>query len=70
MLKDPYFKELHELEHQKFAIVRKIIDYRIKNKLTQGQLAKQIKVSQQHRISVVKLSPQARKRMAKVIAYS
>lgn len=47
-LKNPYFKELHELEQQKYAIVRKIIDYRIKQNLTQADLAKQIKVSQQH----------------------
>lgn len=47
-LKDPYFKELHELEQQKFGIVRKIIDYRIKNNLSQAQLAKRIHVSQQH----------------------
>ena len=47
-LRNPYFKELHELEHQKFGIIKKIIDYRIKNNLTQSDLAKQIKVSQQH----------------------
>ena len=47
-LKDPYFKELHELEQQKFGIVRKIIDYRIKNNLSQTQLAKRVHVSQQH----------------------
>jgi DNA-binding XRE family transcriptional regulator len=47
-LKDPYFKELHELEQQKFAIVRKIIDYRIKHGLSQTDLARQIGVSQQH----------------------
>ena len=47
-LKNPYFKELHELEQQKFGIVRKIVDYRIKNNLSQSGLAKQIKVSQQH----------------------
>ena len=47
-LKDPYFKELHELEQQKYGIVRKIIDYRIKNNLSQADLARQIKVSQQH----------------------
>ncbi len=47
-LKNPYFKELHELEQQKYAIVKKIIDYRIKQNLTQADLAKQIKVSQQH----------------------
>ena len=47
-LRNPYFKELHELEQQKFGIVRKIIEYRIKNNFTQSDLAKQIKVSQQH----------------------
>ena len=47
-LKDPYFKELHELEEQKLEIVKKIIDYRIKNKLSQTQLAQRIGVSQQH----------------------
>ena len=47
-LKDPYFKELWELDQQKLAVVKKIIDYRIKNKLTQGQLAKKVRVTQQH----------------------
>ena len=47
-LKDPYFKELHELEEQKLEIVKKIIDYRIKHKLSQSQLADKIGVSQQH----------------------
>ncbi|MBN1870759.1 MAG: helix-turn-helix transcriptional regulator [Candidatus Omnitrophica bacterium] len=47
-LKDPYFKELWELEEQKLEIVKPIIEYRIKNNLTQGQLARQIQVSQQH----------------------
>lgn len=47
-LKDPYFKELHELEQQKFRIIRKIIDYRIKEGLSQTDLAKHIGVSQQH----------------------
>lgn len=47
-LKDPYFKELYELEEQKLDIVKRIIDYRIKNSLTQGQLAKNVGVSQQH----------------------
>lgn len=47
-LKDPYFKELYELEEQKLGIVKRIIDYRIKNNLTQGQLAKRVGVSQQH----------------------
>ena len=47
-LKDPYFKELYELEEQKLDIVKRIIDYRIKHNLTQGQLAKRAGVSQQH----------------------
>ncbi len=46
--KDPYFKELWELEEQKLEIVKPIIAYRIKHKLTQGQLAKKINVTQQH----------------------
>lgn len=47
-LKDPYFKELYELEEQKLGIVKRVIDYRIKNNLTQGQLAKKARVTQQH----------------------
>ena len=47
-LKDPYFKELHELSQQKLEVVKKIIAHRIKHKLSQRQLAKQIGVSQQH----------------------
>lgn len=47
-LKDPYFKELYELEEQKLSIVKRIISYRIKNKLTQGDLAKKAGVTQQH----------------------
>ena len=47
-LKDPYFKELHELDQQKLEVVKKIIAYRIKYKLNQRQLAKQMGVTQQH----------------------
>jgi DNA-binding XRE family transcriptional regulator len=47
-LKDPYFKELYELGQQKMEVVKKIITYRIKHKLSQKQLAKKIGVSQQH----------------------
>ncbi len=47
-LKDPYFKELYELEEQKLSIVKRIIDCRIKNGLTQGQLAQRAGVTQQH----------------------
>ena len=47
-LKDPYFKELWELEEQKLEILKPIIEYRIKHNLSQGQLAKKIGVTQQH----------------------
>ena len=47
-LKDPYFKELYELEEQKLKIVKHVIDYRIKNDMTQKDLAKKIGVTQQH----------------------
>lgn len=47
-LKNAYFKELYELEQQKYNIVRKIIDYRIKKKITQADLAKEAGVTQQH----------------------
>ena len=47
-LVDPYFKELYELEQQKLAILKQIISYRIKHKLTQEKLAKKAGVTQQH----------------------
>ncbi|MDO8603652.1 MAG: helix-turn-helix transcriptional regulator [Candidatus Omnitrophota bacterium] len=47
-LKDPYFKELYGLEEQKLKIVKKIIEYRIKHKLNQEQLAQRANVTQQH----------------------
>ena len=47
-LKNPYFKELYELEQQKYDIVKKIIDYRIKKRISQSDLAKEAGVSQQH----------------------
>lgn len=47
-LKDAYFKEIYELEEQKFDIIKKIIDYRIKHNFTQKQLAEKVNVSQQH----------------------
>lgn len=47
-LKDPYFKELYELQEQKLDIVKRIIDYRIAHSLTQRQLAKKAGVTQQH----------------------
>ena len=48
LLKDPYFKELWELEEQKLEVVKKIIGYRIKHKISQGQLAKKAGVTQQY----------------------
>jgi len=47
-LKDPYFKELYELEEQKLKIVKRIIEYRVKNRLSQKQLADKVGVTQQH----------------------
>lgn len=47
-LKDPYFKELYELEQQKLGLVRKIISYRVNNNITQEELADEIGVTQQH----------------------
>jgi len=47
-LKDPYFKELYDLQEQKLDIVKYVIDYRIAHSLTQGQLAKKAGVTQQH----------------------
>jgi len=47
-LKNPYFKELYELEQQKYDIVKRIINYRIKKKISQSNLAKAVGVSQQH----------------------
>jgi len=47
-LKDPYFKELYELEQQKYAIVQRIVEYRIKNHLTQADLAQEAGITQQH----------------------
>lgn len=46
--KDAHFKELYELEEQKYAIVKKIIEYRVQNKLSQGELAEKVGVTQQH----------------------
>jgi len=46
-LKDPYFRELYELDSVKTEIAKKIIEHRIKHNLNQTQLAKMVKVSQQ-----------------------
>jgi transcriptional regulator with XRE-family HTH domain len=47
-MKDPYFEEMYQLEEQKLAIVKRIIAYRLKNGLTQRQLAARIGITQQH----------------------
>lgn len=47
-LKDPYFRELYELDEQKLEVVKRIIEYRIKHGLNQTQLAKRVGVTQQH----------------------
>src|SRR3989338_3606210 len=47
-LKDPYFKELYELEEQKLGIVKHIVDYRIRHGLNQKALADRVGVTQQH----------------------
>lgn len=47
-LKDPYFRELYELEEQKLAIVKRIVEYRVKNRISQGKLAEMAGVTQQH----------------------
>ena len=47
-LKDPYFKELYELEEQKYKIIKRIVGYRIEHGLSQEDLAKKANVSQQH----------------------
>lgn len=48
LLKDPYFKEQYELDQQKLKLIKPILAYRIKHKLTQGQLAKRAGMTQQH----------------------
>lgn len=47
-LKDPHFKELWELEQQKLVVVKKILAYRVKYDLTQGQFARKVGVTQQY----------------------
>jgi len=46
--KDAHFKELYELEEQKYAIVKKIISYRVQHNLSQVGLAEKVGVTQQH----------------------
>ncbi len=46
-LKDPFFRELYELEIQKAQIAKLLIAERSKRNLTQGQLARKLGVTQQ-----------------------
>ncbi len=46
-LADPDFRELYELEEEKAKIVSLIVKYRLAHHLTQGQLARRVRVSQQ-----------------------
>src|SRR3989338_6593962 len=47
-LRDPYFKELYELEQERMKIAKLFVDYRIKNDITQEELAKKLGVTQQY----------------------
>lgn len=47
-LRESYFREQYELDQQKLKIVKPIIAYRIKHKLSQGALARRAGVTQQH----------------------
>ncbi len=46
-LKDPHFRELFELEEEKAKIAALIIKYRVDHKLSQGELARRLGVTQQ-----------------------
>jgi len=48
MEKDPDFKARYTWTMQKAEIAKKIIKYRVKNKLTQAQLARKLGVTQQY----------------------
>lgn len=45
---DPDFKVRYDLIKEKVVVVKKIIEYRIRHKLSQEQLAKEIGVTQQY----------------------
>lgn len=47
-LKDAYFKELYELEQEKMKLAKLMVDYRMKNNLTQTDLAERLGVTQQY----------------------
>jgi len=47
-LKDPHFRELYELETQKFQVVKRVIEARVRHGWTQTDLAKKAGVTQQY----------------------
>ena len=48
MKKNPGFKERYDLIREKAAVVKEIIEYRIRHNVSQAQLAEQIGVTQQY----------------------
>ena len=46
-LKDPHFRELYELEEEKSKIASLIVRYRLAHRLSQGQLARKLRITQQ-----------------------
>lgn len=46
-LKNPYFRELYELEEEKAKVASLIMKYRTEHHLTQGRLARRVGVTQQ-----------------------
>lgn len=48
MKKSPGFKERYDLIREKAAVVKEIIEYRIRHNVSQAQLAEQIGVTQQY----------------------
>ncbi len=48
MKRNPDFKAHYDLLMEKTAVVKKIIEYRIRHKLSQEQLAKELGVTQQY----------------------
>ena len=46
-LENHCFNEVYELDKLKIEIIKEVIRYRVNNNLSQGQLARKIKVSQQ-----------------------
>jgi transcriptional regulator with XRE-family HTH domain len=47
-LRDPYFRELYELEQERMKLAKLLVDYRIQHKLTQDDLAKKLGITQQY----------------------